>query len=292
MNTELLPRYSRVKRMITERIDSGEWQPRHRIPSESELVRDLGVSRMTINRALRELTSEGFLIRMQGVGTFVAEAKAHTALLEVHNIADEIAARGHRHSSKILELKARPASEEEAAALGIQPGQRLFYSQIVHYENDVPVQVEDRCVNPLVAPDYLKQDFDRVTPYTYLTQAAPLTAGANRVLAETSGTGVGGQFAIGALLGIAGFQLSMGFRQPEQGIVDRENSMTRAHVEPKPVGWLSESPRGKARTQNNRTERSSDSKRAQPSTERKTTEMAPPAAQKPDAGTVRAEIEP
>lgn len=61
--------------------------------------------------------------------------------------------------------------------MGIQPGQRLFYSQIVHYENDVPVQVEDRCVNPLVAPDYLKQDFDRVTPYTYLTQAAPLTAG-------------------------------------------------------------------------------------------------------------------
>lgn len=114
---------------------------------------------------------------MQGVGTFVAEAKAHTALLEVHNIADEIAARGHRHSSKILELKARAASEEEATALGIQPGQRLFYSQIVHYENDVPVQVEDRCVNPLVAPDYLKQDFDRVTPYTYLTQAAPLTAG-------------------------------------------------------------------------------------------------------------------
>lgn len=103
---------------------------------------------MTINRALRELTTEGYLIRMQGVGTFVAEAKAHTALLEVHNIADEIAARGHRHSSKILQLKARPASEEEALALGIQPGQQLFYSQIVHYENDLPVQVEDRCVNP------------------------------------------------------------------------------------------------------------------------------------------------
>ena len=75
LNTELLPRYSRVKRMITDRIDSGEWQPRHRIPSESELVRDLGVSRMTINRALRELTLDGRLIRVQGVGTFVATPK-------------------------------------------------------------------------------------------------------------------------------------------------------------------------------------------------------------------------
>ena len=61
--------------------------------------------------------------------------------------------------------------------MGIPPGQQLFYSQIVHYENDVPVQVEDRCVNPLAAPDYMKQDFDRVTPYIYLTQSAPLTAG-------------------------------------------------------------------------------------------------------------------
>lgn len=171
------PIYQRVKQAIISQIRAGHWQPHQRVPSESELVTELGVSRMTINRALRELTSEGFLIRMQGVGTFVAEAKAHTALLEVHNIADEIAARGHRHSSKIVQFKARPASDEEATALGIQPGQQLFYSQIVHYENDVPVQVEDRCVNPLAAPDYMKQDFDRVTPYIYLTQSAPLTAG-------------------------------------------------------------------------------------------------------------------
>lgn len=114
---------------------------------------------------------------MQGVGIFVAEAKTHTSLLEVPNIAEEIAARGHRHSSKILELKARAASEEEAAARGNQPGQRLFYWQIVHYQNDMVVQVEDRCVNPLIAPDYRQQDFNRVIPYGYLTQAAPLTAG-------------------------------------------------------------------------------------------------------------------
>jgi GntR family histidine utilization transcriptional repressor len=114
---------------------------------------------------------------MQGVGTFVAEAKVHTALLEVHNIADEIAARGHRHHSKILQLKARPASEQEATALGIQPGQQVFYSQIVHYENDVPVQLEDRCVNPQAVPDYMQQNFDQMTPYIHLTQSAPLTAG-------------------------------------------------------------------------------------------------------------------
>ncbi|MFI8418163.1 histidine utilization repressor [Serratia sp. NPDC078593] len=177
MNDTPAPIYQRVKQAIMNQIRAGHWQPHQRVPSESELVAELGVSRMTINRALRELTSEGFLIRMQGVGTFVAEAKAHTALLEVHNIADEIAARGHRHSSKVLALNARAANAEEARALGISPGQQLFYSQIVHYENEMPVQLENRCVNPPIAPDYLTQNFEHVTPHTYLTQAAPLTAG-------------------------------------------------------------------------------------------------------------------
>jgi GntR family transcriptional regulator, histidine utilization repressor len=48
---------------------------------------------------------------------------------------------------------------------------------IVHYENDMPVQLEDRLVNPLVAPDYLSQDYHQLTPYTYLMRVAPLTAG-------------------------------------------------------------------------------------------------------------------
>eukprot|EP01037_Dinobryon_pediforme_P037446 gene37446-44920_t len=55
--------YESVKRMILSRIASGAWPPKHRIPSENELVAHLGVSRMTINRALRELAADGHLLR-------------------------------------------------------------------------------------------------------------------------------------------------------------------------------------------------------------------------------------
>ncbi|RCI70781.1 histidine utilization repressor, partial [Pseudomonas aeruginosa] len=141
------------------------------------LVSQLGFSRMTINRALRELTSDGLLVRMQGVGTFVAEPKGQSALFEVHNIADEIAARGHRHRCQVITLGEEVAGPERALALDVREGQRVFHSLIVHYENDIPVQIEDRYVNAAVAPDYLKQDFTRQTPYAYLTQVAPLTEG-------------------------------------------------------------------------------------------------------------------
>ncbi len=180
------PIYLRVKQAIISQIRSGVWQSHQRVPSESELVNELGVSRMTINRALRELTSEGFLMRMQGVGTFVAEQKAHTALLEVHNIADEIAARGHHHRCRVLLLATHHADSEQAMLLDIAPGMPVFLSHIVHYENDVPVQLEQRYVNPSLAPDYLQHDFANDTPHSYLSRVAPLTAGEHRVEAVSA----------------------------------------------------------------------------------------------------------
>ncbi|QKJ86502.1 Histidine utilization repressor [Paramixta manurensis] len=177
MSAQPAPIYQRVKQAIISQITEGVWQANQRVPSESELVSELGVSRMTINRALRELTSEGYLIRMQGVGTFVAEVKGYTAMLEVHNIAEEIAQRGHTHSSKVLSLSEVKADPEQAAILGLSTGQSIYHSLIVHFENELPVQLEDRLVNPLMAPDYLNQDYLSQTPYTYLMRVAPLTAG-------------------------------------------------------------------------------------------------------------------
>ncbi|WP_437613216.1 histidine utilization repressor [Erwinia sp. V71] len=174
---EPAPLYQQVKQGIINLIRNGHWQPHQRVPSESELVSNLAVSRMTINRALRELTTEGYLMRLQGVGTFVAEIKAFTPMLEVHNIADEIENRGHRHTSRVLLLCSEQASTASAQAFSLPPGAVLFHSRIVHYDNDVPVQLEDRLVNPQVSPLYLQQDFTRTTPFAYLTQVAPLTAG-------------------------------------------------------------------------------------------------------------------
>ncbi|MEZ2128530.1 MULTISPECIES: histidine utilization repressor [unclassified Sinorhizobium] len=169
------PLYAGVKQMILDRIHSGEWPPKHRIPSENELVVELGVSKMTANRALRELASEGELVRIQGVGSFVAERKGYSALFEVRNIAEEIAERGHSHQAAVVVLGQETASPEIADALELEIGAPVFHSLLVHSENDVPVQIEDRFVNPAAAPEYLEQDFTTLTPNAYLTMAAPLS---------------------------------------------------------------------------------------------------------------------
>ncbi|AHF87875.1 histidine utilization repressor (plasmid) [Rhizobium leguminosarum bv. trifolii WSM1689] len=169
------PLYAGVKQVILDRIHSGEWPPKYRVPSENELVVELGVSKMTANRALRELANEGELIRIQGVGSFVAERKGYSALFEVRNIAEEIAERGHVHEAAVVVLAQETASPEIADALELAIGAAVFHSLIVHSENGVPVQIEDRFVHPEAAPEYLAQDFSTLTPNAYLTAAAPLS---------------------------------------------------------------------------------------------------------------------
>ena len=172
--SEAQPLYARVKAHILDNIRSGAWEAGQRVPSENELVESFGISRMTANRALRELTAEGFLNRVPGVGTFVKEATALSSLMELRNIAEEIAQRGHRYSSRVISrttVDANPALAEEFEDKSLK---RLLHIVIVHEENGVPVQLEDRYVNPQVAPDFLKQDFTSTTPTAYLLAEAPV----------------------------------------------------------------------------------------------------------------------
>lgn len=168
------PAYQQIKDYVLAAIHAGEWREGDQIPSENELVRRFGVARMTVNRAIRELAAEGVLTRSQGAGTFVAATKYQSTLIEIKSIADEIRARGHIHSAEVLKLQAVKADAALAAEMAVALGSKLFHSLILHYENGVPIQLEDRWVNPALAPDYLGQDYTCSTPNEYLMRAAPL----------------------------------------------------------------------------------------------------------------------
>ena len=169
------PLYQRIKDHIVDRIDAGAWRPGDQVPPESALVREMGASRMTVNRAIRDLVQDGLLTRVQGSGTFVVEPRAPADLLELRNIAEEIRDTGRAHSARLISLAAGPASESVAATLELAPGARIFHSVILHLADGAPVQLEARYVNPACAPAYMDLDFATVTPNQYLMEAAPLS---------------------------------------------------------------------------------------------------------------------
>ena len=170
-----LPAYEQVKAFIRSRISSGEWKPGDPVPSEAALMQQFGISRMTVNRALRELAAEGLVTRVQGSGTRVAQLHRISSRLTIRDIHEEVAERGHVAGTRVLLVAAEKAGAQLAQSLGIRAQSRVFHTILVHLENGVPIQYEDRYVNPAAAPDYLQTDFMTVSPTLHLLQHAPLT---------------------------------------------------------------------------------------------------------------------
>jgi GntR family transcriptional regulator, histidine utilization repressor len=166
--------YAQVKRHLKDGLARGRWAPGALMPSESDLVAQFAVSRMTVNRALRELQAEGLVHRTQGVGTFAAPLHRVSSTLTIRDLHDEIEARGHQHQAIVHEQRAERATAALAAQLGVAANSAVLHTLIVHHENGVPLQSEDRYVNPACAPDYLAQDFTRTTPTHYLFEITAL----------------------------------------------------------------------------------------------------------------------
>jgi GntR family transcriptional regulator, histidine utilization repressor len=166
--------YLQVKLYLKAQLAQGRWTPGALMPSEADLVAQFGVSRMTVNRALRELQGEGLVERVQGVGTFAAQLARVSSTLTIRDLHEEIEARGHRHHAEVHVTREERATPALAVQLGLDAGAPVFHSLIVHHDNGVALQCEDRYVNPAWAPDYLVQDFTRITPTHYLLQVAPL----------------------------------------------------------------------------------------------------------------------
>jgi GntR family histidine utilization transcriptional repressor len=167
------PFYLAIKTDIASAIASGRLKPGDRVASEHELVRRYAVSRMTANRALRELAQEGLVIRLRGVGSFVAEAPVMTDILVLRHVAEEIKQRGRAYGMRLVEKGELRASAEVAAGLGLALSAPVFHALLIHTQDGTPVQVEDRYVNPAAAPAFLTIDLASVYPGSYLDQIAP-----------------------------------------------------------------------------------------------------------------------
>jgi len=163
-----VPIYQQIKSAIHQKIVCGEWQQGQMIPSENQLAKSLGISRMTINRPLRELTSEGLLRRVHGLGTFVAEPPRRAHLLELVSIAEEIKQQGKTHRAQILSFETVTATDTTCDLMQLPPNTKLYKIVIVHYQNDIPIQLESRHVNPELMPGFIDVDFATITPTDYL----------------------------------------------------------------------------------------------------------------------------
>ena len=210
-----VPVYEQVKAWVKQHIGSGEWKPGDPVPSEAALMQQFGISRMTVNRALRELAAEGLVTRVQGSGTRVAQLHRISSRLTIRDIHEEVVERGHVHTTRVLSAAREKAGAPLAASLGLRAGSQVFHTVLIHMENGVPIQYEDRYVNPAAAPDYLATDFTQTSPTLHLLLHAPLT--------EAS-------YSIEACLPTAQEARELGIKRSEPCLAMMRRTVSGAHV--------------------------------------------------------------
>jgi GntR family transcriptional regulator len=135
------PLYVQVRDQLVRRLIDGEWQPGQLIPSEIELAREIGVSQGTIRKALDAMTGEHLLIRRQGRGTFVARPEESRILFQFFRLVPDDGQRSFPDSA-ILDRRSAAASQAEAEALAIAPGDPVWRIERVRTLGDTPLLVE------------------------------------------------------------------------------------------------------------------------------------------------------
>lgn len=176
------PAYQRIKDAILANIHAGVWQVGCTIPTEHALAQQFDVSRMTVNRALKELAEEKVLERRQGSGTFVAQTQYAHTFVEIRNIAEDIKAQGKAYRAKVISKNTLHFNElsKDLQAIFDKDAHHpttVYEVKIVHYADDVPVQFEERWVDGDLVPDFIHQDFNTVNTSHYLINTIALESG-------------------------------------------------------------------------------------------------------------------
>jgi GntR family transcriptional regulator len=136
------PLYVQIQEYIAELILSGKLLPETKIQSERDFSEDLGVSRMTVRRAITELVSEGLLERKHGSGTYVAKPRVTYESHELVNYSQALVARNIATASQLLEFSEVVASRRLAELLEVEIGRPLYRVVILRFANRVPVILE------------------------------------------------------------------------------------------------------------------------------------------------------
>ncbi|MDQ1158887.1 GntR family histidine utilization transcriptional repressor [Sphingomonas sp. SORGH_AS 950] len=182
-NAAAVTRRDQIAEHVIANITSGRWATGDRIPSEHALSEQFGVSRMTVHHALRDLTTRGFLVRRSGSGTFVAEPSAYVAVYDHLDILSEVVSRGGSYRAQVLRREIRPMTVDECVQFGTADGNDVFHAVILHFEDDRPVELEDRLIAPRFLPDAMAIDLSHRTLFSYLMLVRPYREGSETVRA-------------------------------------------------------------------------------------------------------------
>lgn len=188
--------HQRILADISERILSGEWAPGHRIPFEHELTEEYGCSRMTVNKALSELARTGLIERRRRSGSFVRTPVSQAAVLEIHDIKDEVQELGLPYRYELASHQKRKGTPADRALMELHEAGPVLALKCRHFAGPRPFCLEERLISLVAVPEAAEEAFEEIAPGPWLVGHVPWSAAEHRIRAT------GADAEIAAALGV------------------------------------------------------------------------------------------
>lgn len=166
-NSSKEPLYFQIKKDLIRKIESGIWLVGEKLPAEPQLQRNYAASRGTVRRALLELEFEGYITRMSGRGTFVAQKTGRVPrfLGTISSFSQQVRQAGFQPSSKVLKKEIIKAAEAEGRVIegfGITPDAKVIHIKRLRLGNGVPMSIQSAFLLPARCPGILDYDLSQL----------------------------------------------------------------------------------------------------------------------------------
>jgi|SRR5690554_1132215 len=148
-----VPLYLQLYEQLKQKIVRGEWTEGDIIPPETRLMKNYGVGRETVRRAVLRLVNEGYLFRRRGKGTFVCRRRPEDGLEQLVSFTSEMLARGYNPGTQVISHGYRHPNPEAAAILNCSPKEEIIFIKRLRTANDLPVAVEESYLRPDIFGD-------------------------------------------------------------------------------------------------------------------------------------------
>lgn len=152
------PLYIQLANVLREKIERGEWKPDQKIPSENELNRMYGISRMTARQVLAQLVNEDLLFRVQGKGTFVAHRKIATRSPAYMGIREQLEHMGYSTSTRVLSSELISATAKVARSLDIAEEEPVHEIRRIRLVENEPISLHTTWVPHRLAKELAADD--------------------------------------------------------------------------------------------------------------------------------------
>jgi GntR family transcriptional regulator len=168
------PYYRQLYEILRDDLISGKWHPGERMPSESELIEQYGVSRITVRQSLDMLVKEGRVYRRRGRGTFAAIPTIEQGLTRIISFTEDMEQRGLHPGTRILSSRLEPATEAIAKRLDLAPGSELAVLERLRLADDEPMSLEISHLDHTLCPGILDGDYAQTPLHEALRDQADI----------------------------------------------------------------------------------------------------------------------